>query len=206
MKRRPRNRNQQSTEGTATNNTTNQTYYNKGNSKHNTRRSRPNESPWIWHNYKENTERNAEKRRAPSNNYIRTGYLPVQSKVTQIIMIPKPHKPLEEASSYRLISLLPIISKIFEKAMLKRLRPILEETRILPDNQFGFRQKHSAIERVHQITGPIRGTIGGKKKQYCCAVFLDITHQAFDNVWHPGLLFRIRKILPHAYYRILESI
>jgi hypothetical protein len=34
--------------------------------------------------------------------------------------------------------------------------------------------------------------------------FLDIT-QAFDKVWHPGLLFKIRKILPHAYYRILES-
>jgi hypothetical protein len=35
------------------------------------------------------------------------------------------------------------------------------------------------------------------------AAFLDIT-QAFDEVWHPGLLFKIRKTLPHAYYRILE--
>jgi hypothetical protein len=25
------------------------------------------------------------------------------------------------------------------------------------------------------------------------------------KVWHPGLLFKIRKIPPHAYYRILES-
>lgn len=47
--------------------------------------------------------------------------------------------------------------------MLKRLRPILEETRILPDNQFGFQQKHSTIERVHQITGLIRGTLEKKK-------------------------------------------
>jgi hypothetical protein len=53
-------------------------------------------------------------------------------------MIPKPGKPLEEASSYRPISLLPIMSKIFEKAVLRRLRPILEENRILPDHQFGF--------------------------------------------------------------------
>jgi hypothetical protein len=42
------------------------------------------------------------------------------------------------------------------------------------------------------------------KKQYCSAAFLDIT-QVFDKVWHPGLSFKIRKILPHAYYRILES-
>jgi hypothetical protein len=73
-------------------------------------------------------------------------------------MIPKPGKPLEEASSYRPISLLPIMSKIFEKAMLKGIRPILEETRILPDQQFGFRHKHSTIEQAHPMTGIIRGT------------------------------------------------
>jgi hypothetical protein len=65
------------------------------------------------------------------NAIIRTGYFPVQWKVAQIIMIPKPEKSLEEASSYRQISLLTIMSKIFEKAVLKRLRPILEETRII---------------------------------------------------------------------------
>jgi hypothetical protein len=43
-----------------------------------------------------------------------------------------------------------------------------------------------------------------RKKYYCSAAFLDIT-QAFDKVWHPGILFKIRKILPHTYYRILES-
>jgi hypothetical protein len=58
---------------------------------------------------------------------IRMGYFLVQWKVTQIIMIPKPGKPLEEASSYRLISLLPMMSENFEKAMLKRLCAILEE-------------------------------------------------------------------------------
>jgi hypothetical protein len=72
------------------------------------------------------------------NTIIRTGYFPVQWKVAQIIMIPKPGKPLEEASSYRLNSLLPVMKKIFEKPMLKRLLPIFEENRILLDHQFGF--------------------------------------------------------------------
>jgi hypothetical protein len=66
-------------------------------------------------------------------------------------MIPKPGKSLEEASSYRPINLLPIMSKIFEKATLKGWRPILEENRILPDNQFGFRQKHSTIEQYTEL-------------------------------------------------------
>jgi hypothetical protein len=83
------------------------------------------------------------------NSFIRTGYFPVQWKVPQIITIQKPAKWLEEASSYRPISLLLIMSKIFEKPMLKRLRPILEETRILPDHQFGFRQKHATLEQIH---------------------------------------------------------
>jgi hypothetical protein len=92
------------------------------------------------------------------NAIIRMGYFPVQWKVEQIIMIPKPGKPLEEASSYRLIRLLPIMNKIFEKALLKGLRPILEKTQILPDHQFGFRHKHSTIEQVHRIARIIRGT------------------------------------------------
>jgi hypothetical protein len=53
-------------------------------------------------------------------------------------MFKKHGKPLEEASSYRPISLLPIVSKIFEKAIFKRLCPILEENRILLDHQVGF--------------------------------------------------------------------
>jgi hypothetical protein len=53
------------------------------------------------------------------NAIIRKRYFPVQWKVAQIMMIPKPGKPLEEVSSYRPISLLPIMSKILEKAMLK---------------------------------------------------------------------------------------
>ena len=43
-----------------------------------------------------------------------------------------------------------------------------------------------------------------EKKKYCSAVFLDI-QQAFDKVWHEGLLYKIKKILPLPYYSILKS-
>jgi hypothetical protein len=49
------------------------------------------------------------------NAIIRTGYYPTQWKVAQIIMIPKPRKKTDEVTSYRPISLLPIMSKVFEK-------------------------------------------------------------------------------------------
>lgn len=78
-------------------------------------------------------------------------YVPRQWKVAEVIMIPKPGK-LPNDKKYRPISLLPIISKLFEKLLLKRLKPIIEERKLIPTHQFGFREKHSTIERVHRIT------------------------------------------------------
>jgi hypothetical protein len=72
------------------------------------------------------------------NAIIRTGYFPVQWKVTHIIMIPKSGKQREKVSSYRPISQLLIMSKIFEIAVLKRIRPIPEENLIFLDDQFVF--------------------------------------------------------------------
>jgi hypothetical protein len=39
---------------------------------------------------------------------------------------------------------------------------------------------------------------------YCTAVCLDVS-QAFDKLWHPGLLINIKRILPLQYYNLLKS-
>jgi len=76
---------------------------------------------------------------------MRLGHFPSQWKCAEVILIHKPGKPEAELGSYRPISLLAILSKILEKLFLKRLLPILEEKRIIPDHQFRFRQGHGAI-------------------------------------------------------------
>jgi hypothetical protein len=43
-----------------------------------------------------------------------------------------------------------------------------------------------------------------ENKQYCSATFLDIS-QAFDKVWHNGLLYKLRWSLPLNYFLILKS-
>jgi hypothetical protein len=43
-----------------------------------------------------------------------------------------------------------------------------------------------------------------ESQQYCTAAFLDVS-QAFDKVWHPGLLFKIKRILPSSYFNLLKS-
>jgi hypothetical protein len=65
------------------------------------------------------------------------GYFPAQWKVAQITLILTTGKP-HELASYRPISLLPIVSKIFEK-LLKRLLPIILNNNLIPNHQFGLR-------------------------------------------------------------------
>jgi len=78
--------------------------------------------------------------------------VPNNWKAAEVIMIPKPRKPATEVTSYRPISLLPILSKLYEKLLLKRLKPILDEKQIIPIHQFGFRYNHSTINQVHRVT------------------------------------------------------
>jgi hypothetical protein len=131
-----------------------------------------------------------------------TGYFPAQWKVAKIILHLKPGKPPNEPLSYRPISLLPILSKVYEKLLLHRLLQIIEKRRLLPDHQFGFRQRHSIIHQTHRIVHKINETL--ETKQYYSAAFLDIS-KAFDRVWHTWLLHKLRQFLPLNCYPILKS-
>jgi hypothetical protein len=82
------------------------------------------------------------------------------------------------------------------------MKPILQAKRIIPDHQFGFRQKHDTTEQVHPITDVIHTAMESNK--YSTAAFLDIS-QAFDKVWHEGLLYKIKILFPESIYKILKS-
>lgn len=136
------------------------------------------------------------------NAAFRLKYVPRMWKVAEVIMIPKPGKPPHEVTSYRPISLLPIISKLFEKLLLKRMKPLIEAKDLIPSHQFGFRDKHSTIDQVHRITNVIEKAL--EEKKVCSTIFLDVA-QAFDKVWHDGLNYKLRAFLPKQYSQILQS-
>lgn len=129
-------------------------------------------------------------------------YIPTCWKVAEIVMVQKPGKNPHDPKSYRPISLLPVIGKLFEKLFCKRLESIVSTRHIIPNHQFGFRKKHSTIEQVHRVTDTIEKAFENKK--VCSAVFLDIS-QAFDGVWHNGLINKLRMLLPENYSDILTS-
>jgi len=136
------------------------------------------------------------------NAILRLHHIPSNWKKAEVILILKPGKPSDLATSYRPISLLPIISKLFEKLFLKRLKPVLEKHCLIPDEQYGFRERHSTIEQVHRVTATIGRAL--ELKQYCSAAFLD-SAQAFDRVWHDGLLSKLRLHLPSSFSDLLHS-
>lgn len=135
------------------------------------------------------------------NAIIRLSHIPSQWKVAQIVMIPKPGKPPNSVTSYRPISLLPIMAKLFEKLLLKRMKNTITAQGTIPAHQFGFRPQHSTVEQVNRVYNVIANAL--EEKQYCSAVFLDI-EQAFDKVWHAGLLYKIKTSLPQ-FYLLLKS-
>lgn len=133
---------------------------------------------------------------------LRLCWIPTVWKRAEVVMIHKKHKPRELASSYRPISLLSIIGKLFERIFLKRLMPMVDERKILPRHQFGFRKRHSTIEQVHRTTDLIENCF--ENKLICSLVLLDIS-QAFDRVFLEGLAFKLLKLLPINYYLLLTS-
>lgn len=133
------------------------------------------------------------------NALLRLNYFPCAWKSAIIHAIPKPGKDATLPGSYRPISLLPSLSKIFEKLLLKRL--ILENPTIFPDHQFGFRQGHGAVEQAHRVVQRILSSF--EEKQYCGAIFLD-AEKAFDSVWTEGLLYKIKVQVPR-FFLILKS-
>jgi len=67
------------------------------------------------------------------NAALRLAYFPLLWKFATLIVFPKPKKPPDHPSSYRPISLLPFLAKIFERLILKRILPLIYSNNVLPN-------------------------------------------------------------------------
>jgi hypothetical protein len=105
------------------------------------------------------------------NACIQLNYIPDAWKTAEVIMIPKSDKNLREVETYRPISLLLIMTKLFEKLILKHLKPITAEKHLVPTHQFGFRQNHSTTDQMHCITDIIEKPL----KTKACALLSFLT-------------------------------
>ena len=76
------------------------------------------------------------------NKSIESGEFPSQLKIAKVYPVFKGGDK-SDPSNYRPISILPTISKIFEKHVIKHLMAYLNKHKLLHKNQSGFRPKHN---------------------------------------------------------------
>jgi ribonuclease HI len=113
------------------------------------------------------------------NDILKTGVIPENWQKTKVIPILKPGKDPNNADSYRPISLLSCVRKLFEKMILTRMDYWAERFEMLSATQYGFRKGRGTRDCIAILSTDIQ-TSFEKKEQTLCA-FLDISG-AYDNV------------------------
>ena len=102
-----------------------------------------------------------------------------------MISILKPGKDSALPSSYRPITLLDTIGKLFEKILLPRILHEVSERGLMQDEQIGFRPRHSKFLQLDHLVERITRNFGDKR--LTGSVFLGVA-KAFDTVLIDGLL------------------
>lgn len=93
-----------------------------------------------------------------------------------------------DMNNYRPITLIPVISKIFERIMYDKLHSFILKHSILKEEQFGFRKNKSTTLACFSLVKMITSSLN--KKRPMASVFLDMS-KAFDFVDHKLLLFKL---------------
>lgn len=118
------------------------------------------------------------------NKHWEAGTLPQEWRHSDIILVPKPHKPVA-IDNLRPISLTSCLGKLFEHMVHYRLTTYLEDNDLYPHTMFGFRAHLSAQDVLLQLKEQIIDNLS--KTQPSTILALDV-QGAFDNVTHEAIL------------------
>ena len=120
--------------------------------------------------------------------HLKRDFFPDILKIAKVNPLHKKESKLDHRN-YRPISLLSVVSKIFEKLIYKRIYFYLDQKKLIYSKQFGFRANFSTNHAIISLTEHIRKLLD--KGDYVCGVFVDL-EKAFDTVHHEILCDKIK--------------
>ena len=118
-------------------------------------------------------------------------FFPDQWKVAIVLPFLKPGKDPDLPISYRPISLLSTLGKVFERLVYNRLYWFLEHRNLLPEYQAGFRKQRSTQDQLVRLEHFI--CRGIKEKKVVITVYFDMS-KAFDRVSHLAVLYKMSQL------------
>ena len=122
---------------------------------------------------------------------LRLGFFPTPWKIASVIALRKPGKSsYAEVRSYRPISLLNHLSKLFEGIVNRRLKTWMEFNQILSPFQWGFRPGRHVQGACWRLIEAVTSALHARDQVQ--AVALDI-QAAYDSVWREGLLHKMKQ-------------
>lgn len=122
------------------------------------------------------------------NQAYNIAFFPTAWKTALVMPILKPGKPTSQSLSYRPISLLSCLGKLFEKCIKRIIDDECNRLSIIPADQFGHK---SVIHPLVKFTTDITSNLNKRTATIACT--LDV-EKAFDTVWTDGLLYKLHNI------------
>ena len=120
------------------------------------------------------------------NESLDVGIFPSCLKTANVIPIHKKGDPTN-LNNYRPISLLPVISKVFEKILNAQLTAVIDNG-FIDENQFGFRINHSTEDAVIKFVDQIERDLA--MGNHVVSIYIDVS-KAFDSCDHEILVSKI---------------
>ena len=103
---------------------------------------------------------------------IQLGYIPTARKIATLRMSLNPDKPPYLTTSYRPISLISSIMKLFERVIEQRLRSHLEHIGFISKHQSGVRRAKSTDDHLFRLSQSIMESFN--RGEHVVAAFLDV--------------------------------
>ena len=119
------------------------------------------------------------------NNTIKTSVFPTRLKEAQVVPLHKKNDPLDK-KNYRQVSILPIISKVYEMVLSDQLTDLFEN--IFHTFSCAFRKGHDCQTTLLRLLEDWKTALD--KNQYVAAILMDLS-KAFDCLPHDILLCKL---------------